>query len=368
MPVRKLTRRLATAAVLVGGVGVTAALAQTPAPLPQKAAPTPAALAEDYNRPVAFVNGNVPITRRDLGEFLMARGGADKIDLLINKMIIENEAKKLGITVTDTEMESAFLADLAGLGDNITKENFVTIVLPKYNKTLYEWMEDVVRPRLLLTKMITNKIQVDENDLTIQYEREYGEKREVQIIMWPKGDDPKTLTAIWEKIRTDAKEFDSVARQMANPSLAAAAGRIKPISRHTYAEDHVIEATAFALKVGEVSHILQTKQGFVVMKLLGVIPPADKIDRAAVRPRHVKQAYDEKVSAAIPAQFKLLHDAAAPNVVYTGPSLWKWHGDTKEAVSDLLKNNVTPAAGTAPATPMPMPSAPPAAKVASPGK
>ena len=355
MPVRKLTRRLATAAALVGAVGVTAALAQPPATQPP--APTPTAVAEDYGRPVAYVNGNQPITRRDLGEFLMARGGADKIDLLINKIIIENEAKRLNITVTETEMEAAFLTDLEGLSDGgIKKGDFVTIVLPKYNKTLYEWMEDVIRPRLLLTKMITGKIQVTEEDITIQYDREYGEKREVQIIMWPKGDDPKTLTAIWEKIRGDQKEFDSVARQMANPSLAASAGRIKPISRHTYAEDHIIEKTAFDLKVGEVSHILQTKQGHVVMKLLGVIPPVEKIDRAMVRPRHTKQAYDEKVSAAIPAQFKVLHDAAAPSVIYNGPSLWKWHGETKEAVNEMIKSNtVTPAGGTAPKV---MPSAP----------
>ena len=357
MPVRKLTRRLATAAALLGtvggAVGVTAALAQPPAAQP----PTPTAAAEDYNRPVAYVNGNVPVTRRDLGEFLMARGGADKIDLLINKIIIENEAKRLNITVTETEMEAAFLTDLEGLSDGgIKKADFVSVVLPKYNKTLYEWMEDVIRPRLLLTKMITGKILVSEEDLTVQYEREYGEKREVQIIMWPKGDDPKTLTAVWEKIRHDQKEFDSVARQMANPSLAASAGRIKPICKHTYAEDNVIEKTAFDLKVGEVSHILQTKQGHVVMKLLGVIPPVEKIDRAAVRPRHVKQAYDEKVSAAIPAQFKLLHDAAAPSVIYNGPSLWKWHGDTKEAVNDIVnKNNVVPAGGTAPKA---MPSSP----------
>ena len=367
MPARKLTRRLMTAAALVGGAGVTAALAQTPAPAPalQKAAPTPAAVAEDYNRPVAYLNGNVPITRRDLGEFLMARGGADKIELLINKMIIENEAKKLGVTVTETEMEAAFLSDLEGLGDNLTKEKFVNIVLPKYNKTLYEWMEDVIRPRLLLTKMIAGKIEVTEADLTIQYEREFGEKREVQIIMWPKGDDPKSITAIFEKIRNDPKEFDSAARQMVNPQLAASAGRIKPISRHTYAEDHVIEKTAFDLKVGEVSHILQTKQGFVVMKLLGVIPPVEKVDRAAVRPRHVKQAYDEKVSVGIPAQFKALHDAAAPSVVYNGPSLWKWNGEAKEAVADMLKQQVTPAGGTAP--PTPMPSAPTAAKGTPPG-
>jgi len=354
MPARKLTRRLATAALLAGGVGVTAALAQPPAAQPPAAAPAPQA--EDYGRPVAYVNGNVAITRRDLGEFLMARGGADKIDLLINKMIIENEAKRLAITVTETEMEAAFLSDLEGLGEGgVKKGDFVKIVLPKYGKSLFEWMEDVIRPRLLLTKMIAGSIRVTEEEIQVQFEREYGEKRQVQIVMWPAGDDPKTILASYEKLRASQAEFDSAARQQANPALAAALGKIKPISRHMYAQDKVIETVGFELKVGELSQVLETKQGYVVMKLLGVIPPADKIDRAAIKARLEKQALDEKFTAAIPAHFKKLHDAAAPQVIYNGPTLWKWSGDTKDAVNDILKQHVTPAGGTAPA---PMPSAP----------
>ena len=359
MPVRKLTRRLATAAALLGAVGgavgVTAALAQPPATQPP--APTPTAVAEDYGRPVAYINGNQPITRRDLGEFLMARGGADKIDLLINKIIIENEAKRLNITVTETEMEAAFLLDLEGLTDGgVKKGDFVNVVLPKYNKTLYEWMEDVIRPRLLLTKMISGGIKVTDDEVQVQFEREYGEKRQVQIIMWPKGDDPKAILATYEKIRGSQVEFDNAARQQANPALAAALGKIKPISRHMYAQDPIIEKVGFELTAGQLSQVLETSQGYVVMKMLGVIPPADKIDRAAINARLAKQAMDEKIAAAIPVQFKKLHDAAAPSVIYNGPSLWKWHGETKEAVSDMIKSNpVTPAGATAPKV---MPSAP----------
>ena len=49
---------------------------------------------------VAMIYGNVPVTREELGEFLIARGGYEKVDLLVNKRIIEVEAARRNITVT----------------------------------------------------------------------------------------------------------------------------------------------------------------------------------------------------------------------------------------------------------------------------
>jgi hypothetical protein len=354
-------RSLAAIGLLSGGVGASVALAQSPA----TPAPAAANTAEDYNRPVAHINGTEPITRRELGEFLMARGGADKLELLINKIIIENEAKRLGISVTEVEMEAAFLSDLEGLGEGgVKKGDFVNIVLPKYNKSLYEWMEDVIRPRLLMTKMVAGGIVVSDDEVQKQFEREYGEKRRVQIIMWPTGDDQKSILATYEKIRTNQDEFDRAALKMANPSLAAAKGYIKPICRHTPSDDDRIEKTAFRLNPGEISEIMQTAQGYVVLKMHEVIPPDTKIDRNAVKARLEKQAFDEKLSAAIPAQFKKLKEKAAPTVLYTGPVAWAWNGETKAAMNQLINDaKVKPAGGTAPA---PMPSAP-AGKVPTPG-
>ena len=95
-------------------------------------------------------------------------------------------------------------------------------------------MEDVIRPRLLLTKLCRDRVKVTEDDLKQQFEREYGEKRRVQVIMWPKGDDLKAIQELYGKIRDSQDEFDRAARGQANPALAAACGNIKPIARHTY--------------------------------------------------------------------------------------------------------------------------------------
>src|SRR5262245_17748330 len=64
-----------------------AMFAQTPAVPPP---PPPAAVPSEYaQRVVAYIYGNTPLTRQDLGEYLIERFGTDKIDLFVNKKIIE---------------------------------------------------------------------------------------------------------------------------------------------------------------------------------------------------------------------------------------------------------------------------------------
>src|SRR6266550_2358404 len=69
-----------------------AAVAAPPAPQQQPAAPPPST---DYSqRVVAYVYNTIPITREDLGEYLIARQGSDKVELLVNKRIIEVACQK----------------------------------------------------------------------------------------------------------------------------------------------------------------------------------------------------------------------------------------------------------------------------------
>ena len=304
-------RRLAACALAVGGLGVIAdAIAQQPAPTP----------ADDFNRPVAYIHGNVPVTRAEFGEFLMARGGSDKLELFINRKIIEHECAKHNVTVTQKEMEAALLEDLAGL--SVNKADFVQQVLPRYGKTLFEWMEDVVRPRLMLTKLCQDKVKVTDEDLKKHFEREYGEKRRMQIIMWPKGDDLKAIQNTYAKIRDNQTEFDSAARGQANPSLAAALGNIT-VARHTLGEDPIVIETAYKLKPGEVSEVISTKLGYVVLKMREVIPPDAKADFEKEKPRLHKLAYDDLMSQEIPKLFAELKKTAKPNFIFTGPEVWK---------------------------------------------
>src|SRR5258706_9904862 len=120
----------------------------------------PAAGSSDYSqRVIAYIHGNIPITREEFGEFLIARNGQNKVELFVNRKIIETECAKLHVIVTPEEVEAAINDDLATM--NLDRATFVKQFLMKqYNKTLFEWKEDVIKPRLLLSKLCMHQIKV----------------------------------------------------------------------------------------------------------------------------------------------------------------------------------------------------------------
>src|SRR5262249_13163998 len=144
-------------------------------------------------------------------------------------------------------------------------------ILKRYGKSEYEWKEDVIRPRLIMEKMCRARVAVTREDMTQAFEAKYGEKVDCKIIMWPKSEQKNVINQIWPRIRSSESEFDHCARLQASPSLAAVGGHIKPIGRHTTGDEKV-ETVAFRLQKDEVSEVLETTEGLVVVKCLGRVP------------------------------------------------------------------------------------------------
>ena len=351
MPMTPWRRTLAGGALSLSlGLGV-AALAQPPAP--QFAPPATDPQSRDPKSPVAYVGGTMAITRQDLGEFLIERGGANKIDLLVNKIIIESEAKRRGITVTDTEMMAAFNADIEDM--KVDKVQFVEKMLGNYGKSLYEWMEDVIRMKLLMKKLLEDKVQVSDAEVELLFQREYGEKVRMQMIIFSPQSDGASLTRTWDAIRSNPAEFDREATKQANPALAARKGFAEPFGRHTAGTDKAVEQEAFRLQVGEVSAILKTQLGPLVLKCVEKLPAQQGVDRAKVDEALRRKAYEEKLDAEMPKYFAKLQEGANPKVIYEGPSKWKTAASVvrtpgeKNPLAAPGNPQAMPASGVAPA-------------------
>ena len=103
------------------------------------------------------------ITREELGEYLIARHGADRLQHLVNKRIIELACQAHGIQVSDKEIDAALAEDLASL--KVSAKEFEEKTLKDYGKSLYEWREDVIRPKLYMTKLCQDSVDVTPDDL-----------------------------------------------------------------------------------------------------------------------------------------------------------------------------------------------------------
>ncbi len=304
-------------------------------------------------RVVAYIYGNIPVTREDLGEFLIARGGHEKLELLVNKKIIEVEAQKRNVTVTWTEVESGLNEDLRGMG--ISLADFQKHVLPRYSKSLYEWTEDVIKPRILLGKMCRDRVKVTEEDLTRAFENRYGSRRQAKVICWNK-DDLKIAQKQWEEARQGDVEFDRVARTQADPSLASSAGLIAPVGKFPDVEDDTCTKVLFSLQKGEISQLFQTPAGIMCMKCVAIIDPDTTVKlEGKVREGFEKEMLDKKMTAEIPKFFNECKVVAKPDLLLKGPPNPQ---EIRERVNNLIQP-VQQTSGTTP--PMPTPTPPPPA-------
>jgi hypothetical protein len=305
---------LGLAAYGVGRYGlVSHAPAAPPVPLPPAAqSAAPVQPPSDYSqRPVAYIYGNIMISREELGEYLIAREGAERLESLVNKKIIEHACQAHGIVVTSAEIDRELQQEMDSLG--VKQKDFEEKVLKQYRKTLYEWREDVIRPKIAMNKLCRDQVQVTDEDLRNAFEAHYGEKIKCRMIVFPKGEEKNVMTA-YPKLRDSDEEFTRAAKQQAIPSLAARAGEAPEFGRHTTGSE-VLEQAAFSLRPGEVSQIVGTPEGLVVLKCDQRIPAQNK-RMEEVREHLIREIVERKVSQqVIPQTFARLREEAKPTLI-----------------------------------------------------
>lgn len=294
----------------------------------------------DYSRQVvAYIYGSIPLTREDLGEYLIARQGADRLELMVNRRIIDLACQKKGIVVTDAEVETALADDLKSM-NVLSVKDFVNGVLKRYQKTLYEWKEDVIRPKLALGKLCHDQVKVTEEDLHNAFEAYHGEKVECQMIVWPPSEKHHVFTETYAKIQQSEKEFNLAARTQANSALAAKEGHLEPFGRHATTNEEM-EKEAFKLQPGEISRVIETPQGLIVLKCIKHIPAQagvtlDDKERAKLE----KEIIERKIALEIPKMFKQLRDQASPQL-FLGKKVETEEDLTRQAREALTSDSPT---------------------------
>jgi len=314
----------------------------------QPGTPPPAAvLPAPDKRVVAYIYNNVPVTREELGDFLIARGGHEKLELLVNKKIIEVEAARRNLTVTNDEVMASFNDDLKNGG--IEKGDFIKHVLPKYGKSLYEWTEDVIKPRILLGKMCRDRVKVTDEDVKRAFENAHGERRQAQVICWS-NDDGKIALKQWTEARVSEEEYDRVARTQADAALASSAGKINPIGKFPDVKDDVCTKVLYSLKVGEMSQLFQTPAGIMCVKCIAILPPNPNVKlEGKIQEALHKEMFDKKLTAEVPKFFTECKEIAKPNLLLKGPP-------SPREIMEGVQQGIQQAGIVVPMTPTPAPA------------
>jgi hypothetical protein len=298
--------------------GTRAAPPAASSPIPQAMPPAPAVSPEYANRVVAYVHGNVPVTREMLGEYLIARYGADKVELMVNKLIIDEACKAQGIDVTAAEVEAQLDDDLKGM--SLDRKQFVDAYLKQHHVNLFEWCQDVVKPKLQLGRMAAVRVHPTEDEVRMAYDALYGEKVQMQIILWPQDAKKQAMTD-YAALRDDPEAFNARAKSQASSQLAATGGLIKePVGRHATGCTEEFEKDLFSLQPGEITQLHEEPQGLVVAKCVKRVPPQTSVSLESVRPALVKEVMKRKAELEIPKVFAELRQKAAPVFLLKPPT------------------------------------------------
>lgn len=229
-------------------------------------AQTPAGNDQSPNKVVAEVNG-VMITRQQLADELIARKGRAQLEALVHRTLIEQTCATKGITVSEKEVQDELLAEVkAAASANLA--DFEKSMLKPRKTSLFEYREDVIRPRIMIQKLAASQLSLTEEDLRREFACKYGPKAVIHMIQVK---DHRIATKIWTDIRGNPEMFIRYAKTQENGDLAAVAGLLNPFGRHTTHD--IIEQRAFELKEKEISEVLQTpERGYAIIMKVRELP------------------------------------------------------------------------------------------------
>jgi hypothetical protein len=333
--------------LLLGGVafvfgrsiGLQSTEAQQPMQQPRTLSPSIQSgyTADDAGRVVAYIYDNDPIYRIELAEYLIARFGAERLEFFVNRIIIERACKAKGIVITDAMIEDQFREDLKGIGQGITPELFQKEILSRYHKTIYEWKEDVIRPKLMLGALCRPMVVLTESDLHEGFEARYGPRVQCRMILCTTKNE---AMAKWLKITNSTNvqaAFLEEAGHQGDARMASVKGEIPPIHKHF--GDPRVEHEAFSLKPGDISQVLEMNDHTAIILLCERQIPAESLrtfekERLAIESDMREIRLAEKMNHYL----KELHAAARPRMLlsrHQDIDQVKWDAEDRYKQTDL---------------------------------
>lgn len=211
-------------------------------------------LYKDYKSDLKTVLNN--FQKSKIEDFNKEKIGNKVLDRMITNKIIENMAKKYGVTVTKSELNDSLKKYINEVG---SEEEFKKVI-----QNLYLWNINDFENKLLKPVLLSNKL----NNYFI-WSQEFNKVEEQTA---------KEILASLKKDNT-LRNFIEIAKLRSEDSLTAKkGGDLGWFERGTMVKE--FEDVAFSLSPGEISDIVRTKYGFHIIRV-------DKIDNKKIKARHI---------------------------------------------------------------------------------
>lgn len=204
------------------------------------------------------------------GKTLRSELRAEVMERLIEDQIIETEAKRMSVTVSDDELNENFDQLVTSNGG---EEEFTNILKKYYGLTIDEFKKKIYEPRMLRQKL-TESINADE---------------EVDAAAKAQADE------VYKKAIAKDADFAALAKEYSQDTGSAAnGGDLGYFEKGKMVPE--FEAVAFKMKKGEVSEPVKTVYGYHIIKITDVKGDEIKASHVLIQVRDFNQWLEDKKS------------------------------------------------------------------------
>ncbi|MGI6685173.1 MAG: foldase protein PrsA [Bacillota bacterium] len=213
------------------------------------------------NEVVAVVDGE-SISKDDLYDALVKQNGKQTLDSLITDRIIDKEAKKNKISISEKEIQEEL--------DNLIVQNggqtLFDQTLKAYNLTLDDVKKDIGK-NMKLEKLLQKEVSVSEEEMKSYFQKNkesFNQQEQVQVrhIL---VDDEATAKEVKEKLDAGV-DFAELAKKYSTDSgTKDAGGELGFISKGQMVAE--FEEAAFSLKVGQTSEPIKSDYGYHIINV-----------------------------------------------------------------------------------------------------
>jgi len=225
---------------------------------------------------VAEVNAG-KITKQQLAVEALRTHGKEYLSRLIHRSLIEQECRRLGVTITREEVtqEIKFLAEEQF---KVPIDQWLSALKAERGIDPQQYADEIVWPRIALKKIAGQKLSITRDEIDREFESKYGTSVQMrQIVAFTRDRAENLLRQI--QANPSAENFETIAKQQSEDTVSASVGGlISPFFRYTL-DDPNIEQQLFAMQPGQISPIIEMFPGYyVIFRCEKHIPPQN-VDR-----------------------------------------------------------------------------------------